>query len=76
MKFKDIYGDLTGTVYEGSFSCTNNNLTSLEGAPREVKGDFNCSDNNLTSLEGAPREVKGDFYCYNNNLTSLGELQR
>ncbi len=54
-----------------SFVCKNNQLTSLEGAPREVGGDFNCSNNNLTSLEGSPREVGEDFSCSNNNLTSL-----
>jgi hypothetical protein len=55
----------------GDFSCGGNNLTSLEGAPREVDGDFYCSSNNLTSLDGAPQEVGGDFSCRNNKLTSL-----
>ena len=54
MKFKDIYGDLSGTTYEGSFDCRNNNLTSLEGSPKIVKGDFYCANNKLTSLEGIP----------------------
>jgi hypothetical protein len=56
----------------GFFNCSDNKLTTLEGAPKEVGGNFNCSNNNnLTSLEGAPKEVGGDFSCYNNNLTSL-----
>jgi hypothetical protein len=56
----------------GSFDCSENQLTSLQGAPREVGGAFNCSGNQLTSLEGAPREVGGDFYCrFNPKLTSL-----
>ena len=59
-----------GTVY-GGFYCCDNNLTSLQGAPREVGGNFYCNNNKLTSLQGAPREVGRDFYCYNNNLTSL-----
>ena len=46
----------------GNFYCYNNQLTSLEGAPREVKGNFHCHWNQLTSLEGAPREVKGNFH--------------
>ncbi len=59
-------------VVKGDFYCHRNNLTSLEGVPREVKGDFYCDDNyNLTSLVGAPREVKGDFSCSYNNLISL-----
>ena len=59
-----------GTV-KGSFDCSYNNLTSLEGAPKEVGGFFNCNKNNLTSLEGAPKEVGGSFYCSDNKLASL-----
>ena len=56
----------------GNFYCQhNNNLSSLEGAPREVGGSFYCWNNNLSSLEGAPREVGGSFYCWNNKLPSL-----
>ena len=66
----DFVGIKFGKV-SGSFGCSWNNLTSLEGAPQEVSGDFNCSSNNLTSLEGAPQEVGGDFNCSSNKLTSL-----
>jgi len=55
----------------GDFYCGNNELTSLEGAPRKVGGNFYCFNNKLTSLEGSPEEVGGDFYCENNKLTSL-----
>jgi hypothetical protein len=58
-------------VIEGSFNCSNNHLTSLEGAPQHVGGDFDCYNNHLTSLEGAPQDVRGNFYCSNNHLTSL-----
>ena len=63
MKFKDVYGDLSGTVYKGNLDCSYNNLTSLEGAPKVVKGVFNCSCNKLTSLEGIPfqKENYTDF---------------
>jgi len=54
----------------GYFLCKENQLTSLEGSPKEV-GYFNCSNNQLTSLEGCPRSVVGGFYCDNNQLTSL-----
>ena len=54
-----------------NFDCSNNSLTSLEGAPREVGGSFDCSSNSLTSLEGAPQEVGENFYCTENKLTSL-----
>ena len=55
----------------GSFYCSNNKLTSLEGVPTSVDGGFYCYYNNLTSLEGAPTSVGGDFICYYNNLISL-----
>jgi len=55
----------------GSFSCNNNQLTSLEGAPSHVGGSFSCSNNQLTSLEGAPSHVGDNFSCYDNQLTSL-----
>ena len=53
-----------------SFYCSENQLTSLEGAPRKVGGNFYCSWNQLTSLEGAPKEVGRHFSCYNNKLES------
>ena len=58
----------------GYFSCCGcGELTSLEGAPEEVKGSFNCSKcSNLTSLEGAPKKVGLDFSCIEcSKLTSL-----
>jgi hypothetical protein len=54
-----------------NFDCSENEITSLEGAPQEVKGTFNCSENELTSLKGAPQQVEWDFDCSNNRLTSL-----
>ena len=59
-----------GTV-SGDFTCYNNKLTSLEGAPKKVDADFICSYNELTSLKGAPQYIGRDFECYNNKLTSL-----
>jgi len=52
----------------GDFDCSRNQLTSLEGAPREVGGHFYCSNNELTSLVGAPEDVGGYFYCYCSTL--------
>jgi hypothetical protein len=54
----------------GYFICYDNQLTTLEGGPREV-GGFYCHNNQLTTLEGGPREVGGDFGCSNNKLTTL-----
>ena len=56
---------------DGSIDCSELDLTSLEGAPREVEGDFSCYHNQLTSLEGAPKQVGGKFDCGGNQLTSL-----
>src|SRR5690606_21069453 len=55
----------------GSFNCSNNQLTSLEGCPTSVGGSFYCFNNQLTSLEGGPTKVGIGFYCSNNQLTSL-----
>ena len=52
---------------DGYFDFSHNNLTTLEGCPREVGGYFNCMYNKLTTLEGAPR-VGGYFYFTNDNL--------
>ena len=72
MRFKDTkYGDLTGQVYSNKLDCRDNQLTSLEGSPKEVGGDFYCGNNQLTSLEGGPQKVGGYFSCRSNQLTSL-----
>jgi hypothetical protein len=58
------------------FTCVDNNLTTLEGCPKEVHGNFDCSFNRLTSLEHSPKIVKGSFYCtHNDYLTSLEGLE-
>jgi len=64
----DILKDIT---VGGNFYCGNNNLTSLEGAPKSVGASFACSNNKLTSLQCAHITVGGDFYCSFNKLTSL-----
>jgi len=67
-KLPEILKDIT---VGGNFFCFNNNLTSLQGAPKSVGRDFYCGRNKLTSLDGAPSSVGGSFYCSGNNLTSL-----
>ena len=56
---------------KGNFDCSDNNLTSLKGAPKFVEGGFQCSANNLTSLKGGPIYVNTGYYCNDNNLTNL-----
>jgi len=57
------------------FYCDNNNLTTLEGCPKEVHGGFACSNNKLTSLEHSPKIVGSNFLCIGNNITSLEGLE-
>ena len=67
---KDFKGVAFGRAKD-NFYCDNNQLTSLDGAPKTVDGRFYCGSNQLTSLEGAPQTVGRSFYCANNQLTSL-----
>ena len=60
----------------GVFRCTNNQLTTLEGAPQKVGRGFSCRNNQLTTLDGAPQKVGEYFWCDNNQLTSLEEAPR
>ena len=50
----------------GSFSCSNNKLTTLKGCPRWVGNWFSCEFNDLTTLEFAPDYVGGWFSCVEN----------
>jgi hypothetical protein len=54
----------------GDFYCSNNQLTTLEGAPKEVGGYFDCGSNELSTLEGAPKKVSV-FDCDYNQLVTL-----
>ena len=67
---KDFKGVAFGRAKD-NFYCDNNQLTSLDGAPKTVDGRFYCGSNQLTSLVGAPQTVSGDFFCEGNQLTSL-----
>ena len=65
--------NLSDIIVESDFYCHKNKLTSLEGAPKEVRGVY-CSNNNLTSLEGSPQKVRGQFHCSTNNLETFKGL--
>lgn len=58
---------LTGELFRwghinGSFTCTYRNITTLEGAPKEVGRDFDCSRcKKLKSLEYSPKKIGGRF---------------
>jgi hypothetical protein len=68
---EELPGFLTGLHANGNFYCYNNQLTSLQGAPKYVGGYFYCYNNHLMSLQGAPESVGGNFSCARNHLTSL-----
>jgi hypothetical protein len=53
---------------DGSFICSGNELTSLEGSPQIVNGGFDCDGNNLTTLEYCPKYVTNNFDCSNNKV--------
>ena len=55
----------------GGFYCYSNQLTTLEGCPREIGEGFYCHYNRLTTLGGCPREVVGDFNCSYNPVTEI-----
>ncbi|MCK9475608.1 MAG: hypothetical protein M0R46_06810 [Candidatus Muirbacterium halophilum] len=55
----------------GNFYCSDNKLTSLEGAPQSIGGNFYCISNQLTSLVGCPQYIGGEFNCSYNQLTTL-----
>ena len=68
--------DLSDVIVTGDFSCYSNKLTSLKGAPKEVKGGFYCHFNKLTSLKWAPRKVGGCVNFSYNKVCSFQYLPR
>ena len=70
-ELQDLKGIRFGQV-SMDFFCKGNELTSLEGAPREVGGELFCDQNEFTSLKGAPEEVGGEFSC---DAFELGEKE-
>ena len=51
-----------------TFNCSNNNLQSLKGSPRELKEHFDWSNNELISLNGSPKKVEEIYKNDNNQL--------
>ncbi len=59
----------------GDFDCSDNWLTTLEGAPHTVGGHFYCSRNRLSSLVGVHRilrRVDGELYIWGNEIEAGG----
>jgi len=66
-----ILGNSTLNFKNGSFNCSYNYLTSLEGSPMFVDNNFNCKGNQLSNLKGATQYIGGNFDCRENRLKSL-----
>lgn len=58
----------------GNFSCSNQNLRTLQGAPTWVGGSFFCGYNLLNDLAHAPGHVGVDFTCEGNLLKDLQHM--
>jgi len=71
MKFSELYGDMSGTTFEGDMDMSNKGLTSLEGMPDVVNGMLICSENKLITLDGMPHTIYGNCFINHNKLTSL-----
>lgn len=56
---------------KGFFTCSDNKLTTLKGAPHTVCGSFYCNHNQLTTLEYSPTHVLSDYMCNSNLLTTM-----
>ena len=68
-KFKKLH--LKFKVVQGNFSCSENELTTLEGCPEIVGLTFYCNHNKLTSLMGGPKTIGHDYKAHGNKLTNL-----
>jgi hypothetical protein len=56
------------------FNCSNNQLTTLEGAPNYVGKDLFCQNNKLTSLDGFPNVVGGESWIQYNPIHEITRL--
>jgi hypothetical protein len=61
-------------VVNGWFSCSHNNLTSLQGAPQQLSGllgAINQTDDSLVSLTGLPFDAKAVFFTWHPEMPLL-----
>lgn len=61
-------------IVTGDFITSYNDLTSLEGSPKEIGGSFLCNGttiSNLTSLKGGPIKVGKNFKVNGNKISNL-----
>lgn len=58
-----------GEIKNGSFDCSESQLSSAKGFPHTVGKRFNCRDSKITSLDGMPKEVGEHFVWTNSSFT-------
>ena len=58
-----------------NIDCSEQFITSLEGAPTVVSGEFDCNTNLLKSLKGCPEHV-GFLYADSNQIDSIEGLPK
>ena len=63
--------DLSTVTITGNFSCADNELTNLRGAPRSVGGNFDCSRNQIETLMHLPLHIGGGIDTSSNMLKNL-----
>ena len=70
MKFKDVFGDLTGRTYNDDLLAQKYDLDDLKGFPAKVNGSIVLDNNDLYSLQYLPKETM-TFSISSNNIKSL-----
>lgn len=58
----------------GDFNCSQNQLKSLQGSPKEVYGYLDCHENRLTNFNFLPSKITGSILAYKNKIKSLEGL--
>ena len=67
--------DISESMVYGYFSCSNNPIKTLKGAPKVVKGNLLCRETYITSFEDGPKKVGKNIYCPGcENLDSIAGL--
>lgn len=58
-----------------NFSCSFNQLSSLNGCPDTVRLNFNCSKNKLSDLNYCPKNIEGRLIATHNPFENLNSQQ-
>jgi len=61
--FKDLFGDLSDSIFQGNLDLSGLNLDSLKGCPLNISGGYFCISNNraLKSLDYFPEDIDPDY---------------